>query len=70
MTRSMASLRLCVRVPAGGSIGQWIALHELWANRSDLALFEVEQALWFEAVGSQRVLGRAWEKGIGSQRFG
>ena len=46
------------------------ALHELWANRSDLALFEVEQALWFEAVGSQRVLGRAWEKGIGSQRFG
>ena len=45
-------------------------LHELWANRSDLALFEVEQALWFEAVGSQRVLGRAWEKGIGSQRFG
>ena len=45
-------------------------LHELWANRSDLALFEVEQALWFEAVGSHRFLGRAWEKGIGSQRFG
>ena len=37
-------------------------LHELWANRSDLALFEVEQVLWFEAVGSQRVLGRAWER--------
>ena len=26
------------------------ALHELWANRNDLALFEVEQVLWFEAV--------------------
>ena len=38
------------------------ALHELWANRCDLALFEVEQALWFEAVGGQRVLGRAWER--------
>ena len=38
------------------------ALHELWGNRSDLALFEMEQVLWFEAVGSQRVLGRAWER--------
>ena len=38
------------------------ALHELWASRRDLAFFEVLQALWFEAVGSQRVLGRAWER--------
>ena len=38
------------------------ALHALWADRGDLALFEVEQALWFEAAGSQRVLGRARER--------
>ena len=45
------------------------ALHELWANRSDLALFEVEQALWFEAVWGPESSRESMGKGIGSQRF-
>ena len=45
-------------------------LHELWANRSDLALFEVEQALWFEAVWGPESSRESMGKGIGSHRFG